>query len=332
MLRAIMSDVHGVSTPSPLGDRQSPRICSLLPGATEVVAALGMADHLVGISHECDFPPDVHDKPVLVHPLVPSEGPSGEIDRHVSARVAEGQSLYALDEARFRAASPDVIITQELCQVCAVTPSHLERAVQTLPSTPTVVTLNPVSLDQVLGDVATIGRAIGRESEARDYLAELQEQVRDLQAQLASATTRPRVACLEWLDPLYCAGHWVPELVALAGATDLLGRAGEPSRRIDWSELQDARPEVLVLMPCGFSVDRTVQEALHQRARHAWPALPAVAQQQVYAVEAAAYFSRPGPRLVEGARLLAALFHPEVCGGPPSRGARRVDLSGTIEQ
>lgn len=303
------------------------RVCSLLPGATEVVAALGMADTLVGISHECDYPPEIRSKPVMVRATVEHErADSRGIDRQVKERIELGESLYALDELRFIQAQPTVVITQELCQVCAVTPPHLDRAIAALPQPPDVVSLHPTSLEEVLNDILAIGRALGRAHEASAMVANLYARLRTIRDLIASVPARPRVACLDWLDPFFCAGHWVPEMVSLAGGTDALGQADQPSRPLTWDELAGASPDVVVLMPCGFSTPRTARDVQPLLGRFDWDALPAVRSRRVFAVDAASYFSRPGPRLVEGVAILAALLHPEVMGQTTLRGAEAIDL------
>ncbi len=313
--------------PSKNGPGRSLRVCSLLPGATEVVAALGMADTLVGISHECDYPPEIRDKPVLVRAAVEHErADSRDIDRQVNARVEQGESLYALDEQGFVLAQPNVVITQDLCRVCAVTPRHLDRAVAALAQAPAVVSLNPTSLNQVLDDILTIGQALGRAHEASTLVANLRARLQTIRDLTALLPRRPRVACLDWLDPLYCAGHWVPEMVSLAGGIDALAQPDRPSRPLAWDELAAASPDVLVLMPCGFSASRTAREAQPLLHRYDWDALPAVRSRKVFAVDATSFFSRPGPRLVEGVAILAALLHPEVAGGSSLDGTEVINL------
>lgn len=301
------------------------RICSLLPGATEVIAALGLADELVGVSHECDYPPQVRNKPIMVRPSIhPDRTSSPDIDRHVRAALESNQRLYALDETLFMRAEPDLVITQDLCHVCAVTPDQLERAISGLPAQPVLLTLNPTNLDQVLMDIECIGAATGKEREARTLTASLRNKLQSVKERVAQARERPKIACLEWLDPLYNAGHWVPEMVALAGGIDTLGIAGQPSRQITWSQLLTTEPDLVVLMPCGFSIERTLQEVDRLTSYPDWHRLPAVRNDCVYAVDAASYFNRPGPRLVEGVELLAALAYPDLFGNTVPAAAQRV--------
>jgi len=290
------------------------RICSLLPGATEVVAALGLDDDLVGISHECDYPPAVRRKPVMVKAVIDSErADSREIDRQVRETLAAGTRLYTLDEPLFTQARPELVITQNLCQVCAVTPSQLERAIQKLSSAPRLLTLNPTSLTDVLQDVERIGTATGQADKGTTFAAALRDRLQRLRERVSAAPHRPTVVCLEWLDPLYIGGHWVPEMVAWAGGHDALGSPGIPSTQVTWEQVAAARPEILILMPCGFSVERALRELRTQPPQTRWPhweTLPAVRTGQVYVVDALSYFSRPGPRLVDGVAILAALLHP----------------------
>ncbi len=307
------------------------RICSLLPGATEVVAALGLADDLVGISHECDYPPEVRHKPVLVHAAIDPEHTSGfDIDRQVRATLEAAQPLYTLDIVRFAQAQPDLVITQDLCHVCAVTPDQLQHAIGALPTPPRVLSLNPGNLDETVMDVERIGEATGRAALARALAAQLRARLQSIRARVASVRQCPRVVCLEWLAPLYVAGHWVPEMVACAGGDDVLGVAGAASAPVTWEQVLAAAPEVLLLMPCGFTVSRTLRELDRLSCDSIWPGwqnLPAVRDGHVFAVDASAYFSRPGPRLVDGVELLAALLHPSVFGGVTPSEACRVNLN-----
>jgi iron complex transport system substrate-binding protein len=283
------------------------RICSLVPGATEVVAALGQAEQLVGISHECDFPLSVRHAPVLIEPLVGGEHISSTtIDREVKALVTSGQRLYRLNEDAFAETKPDVILTQDLCHVCAVTPDQVTRAIRSLPSTPKLLTLNPRTLGDVISDVERIGTAIGCSSEGRTLSGSLRARLATIQSR--SIAVRPRVLCLEWLSPLYVGGHWVPEMVDLAGGQSVLSLIHQPSHQVTWEEVETAKPDIVILMPCGFSVKRTWTElaslcrisAEWTNALGSWP--------QTFIVDAASYFSRPGPRLVDGVELLAAIL------------------------
>jgi len=298
------------------------RICSLLPSATEIVAGLGLADELVAISHECDHPPNIGTKPVVVRSVIETDRPSREIDAQVRASVAERRGLYRLDDALLRTLDPTLVITQDLCDVCAVTPTEVQRAMAGLTPAPRLLSLNSSRLDDVFEDIGRIGSATHREERATQWVKALKSRVQQICRTVAGAPVR-RVACLEWLDPLYSAGHWVPELVALAGGEDLLGKPGEKSSVVSWEQVRATAPEVIVLMPCGLSVERTLLELDRLTSRSGWAALPAVMQEEVYAVDGPAYFNRPGPRLVDGLELLAALFHPRLFPSRPP-GARRI--------
>ncbi len=287
------------------------RICSLIPGATEVVAALDLVDRLVGISHECDFPASVRHVPVMIEPMVGKDGGSGgEIDRQVKELVASGQRLYQLDEDAFCRARPDLILTQDLCHVCSVTPDQLTRAIDSLQHRPDMLTLSPTTLDGMIHDIERIAEAAGVLAKGRVLAQELRHRVNRVRAETSRTPLRPRVVCLEWLDPLYVAGHWVPEMVALAGGHDVLGSQDTPSHETTWPAVEAARPDVILVMPCGYSVERTVAEL-----RHAGPTADAWRRAcrqspDLYVVDAASFFSRPGPRLVDGLELLAAILHP----------------------
>jgi len=303
------------------------KICSLLPGATEVIAALGLADDLVGISHECDYPPAITHKPVMVRATIDGEhSSSAEIDHQVKAAVTADRRLYELDEGLFARAQPDLVVTQDLCHVCAVTPSQLHRAIGALPYRPQLLSLNPLTIEDILMDVERIGAAIKRPVEAQALIVALRSRLELVRTQVASANARPTVACLEWLSPLYAAGHWVPQMVERAGGIDRLGSAGAPSRQVTWEQLLAVAPDVLVLMPCGFSINRTLRELNQLTVHPGWQDLPAVRNGRVFAVDASSFFSRPGPRLVDGVAILAALFHPSRFGGTIPDGARHLTL------
>ena len=287
------------------------RICSLLPGATEIVAALGLADHLVGISHECDFPPGLS-APVLVEPVIQTEGLSSEeIDRRVRAAALGDHGLYRLSEPALAAARPDLIILQDLCDVCAVTPAEVDRIVRTLTPRPRVMKLHPHRLADIFEEIVRIGSAVDREAEAAQLTNRLQQVLEATRHRTRSVKPRPRVACLEWLGPLYIAGHWVPDMVEIAGGDAVLGNDGAPSRRITWDELVAAAPDDIVIMPCGFTRERAIAEFTRVADQPEWRALPAVRSGRVHFVDALSHFSRPGPRLVDGVLQLAALLHPE---------------------
>ena len=286
------------------------RICSLLPGATEIAYLLGLGDQIVGVTHECDYPPDAQYKPVVVRSAVDASLMSSEeIDRKVAALLQAGKGFYTLDEGKLAEAAPDLILTQGLCEVCALDYDTVVKAAKRLPNTPEIVSLNPHSLAEILDDIARVGAATRRETAAADVVTDLRRRIERIG--LREPDYRPRVVCLEWFEPLYVAGHWVPEMVALAGGFDALGRRGEPSFKIEWQKVLAAKPDVILLMPCGFDVRRTVKESTPLRSLEGWNDLPAVKSGNVYALNGSAYFSRPGPRLVKGLEILARIIHPE---------------------
>jgi len=286
------------------------RICSLLPAATEIAFALGLGDALVGVTHECDYPPQAKEKPVVVRTVIDvARMTSEEIDRKVGEALQTGKGLYTIDEDAFINAAPDLILTQGLCDVCALDYNEVVKATAKLSRPPTIMSLNPHCLADVLDDIRRIGAATERLSVAEKLVQGLQQRIDRVDH--ASPAYRPRVVCLEWYEPLYAAGHWAPEMVELAGGQDMLGRKGEPSSKVEWRDVVAARPEVILLMPCGFDVRRTVKEATLLRRREGWNDLPAVRAGKVFAVNGNAYFSRPGPRLIDGLEILAQLICPE---------------------
>ena len=286
------------------------RICSLLPGATEIVFSLGLGDQLVGVTHECDYPAEVKQKPVIVRSRIdPNQLTSREIDRAVGDILEGGKGLYTIDEQAFIHARPDLILTQGLCDVCALDYDDVVKAAQLLPHPAEILSLNPHRLSDILDDILRIGAAAQRSGEAEALVRDLRRRIDRVGYPQQDA--RPRVVCLEWFEPLYIAGHWVPEMIELAGGNDILGRKGEPSIKVDWRRVIDARPEIILLMPCGFDVRRTVRESTPLRGLEGWHELPAVKAGKVFAVNGNAYFSRPGPRLINGLEILAQLIHPE---------------------
>ena len=302
------------------------RICSFVPGATEVVAALGLEKYLVGISHECDYPPSLGQIPVLVRPRVPSDRlSSAQIDAQVGSLLSAGTGLYELDEHQLRASRPDLIIAQDLCDVCAITPSHLNHLIDRLIPSPRMVTLNPRRLEDILWDIETLGIALERKENAQQLVAGLRRRLDAVRSQCC-LQTGPRVACLEWLSPLYTAGHWVPDMIEAAGGVDVLTTAGAVSQKMDWETLCRAEPDVIILMPCGFTIERTKAELAAVTEHPQWRDLTAVRAGAVFLVDALAYFSRPGPRLIDGVEQLAAIFRGT---GPDDLLPRSVQRLGT---
>ena len=302
------------------------RICSFLPSATEMVYALGLGDSLYGVSHECDYPAEASIKPrVVKSKFDPADYTSHEIDRLVSDMNSRGERIYEVDVETLAQARPDLVITQELCEVCAISSEDVQRAIHELDTPPQMISLDPVSLEGVMGDIERLGEVTGTTERARELAVELRLRSETVRVKAAETAARPRVACIEWLDPVIVAGHWIPEMVQLAGGVDVLGRSGAPSRRIGMDELAGHNPEVLILMPCGMDVGRTVQEYSCLGNLEEWNALTAIQDGRAYASDAGALFSRSGPRLVDGLEIMAQMVHPEVFADPlPEGSAKRL--------
>jgi iron complex transport system substrate-binding protein len=286
------------------------KIWSLLPSATEILFALGVGDQVTGITHECDYPPQAATKPRVTFSHIDSGRNSADIDRQVSERLAAGEELYGIDLERLRADPPDLIVTQDLCPVCAVSPSDLSDHLQDSGCMPEVLCLNPNRLLDVLSDVERVGRAIGREAAAGDLVRALRHRL-DVVEGMVGGTAAPTVLCLEWLDPLMPGGHWVPDMVTLAGGVNAPLAPGEPSRKMTWEELRTIEAGLIVLTPCGFDSQRAVHEAQKLWQLNGWVEQEAVRRGEVYVTDGNAYFSRPGPRLVDGVEILARMLHPE---------------------
>jgi iron complex transport system substrate-binding protein len=287
------------------------RVVSLLPAATEIVAALGMVDHLLGVSHECDHPVEVNRKPRVTRCAIHGNAlGSADIDRWVKTELARTGTLYTMDEELLRRLAPDVIITQRLCDVCAVGYDSVTAFAATLPGPPAVVNLEPQTLADVFEDVRRVGNALGVPERATTLIDELRARVERVRASCAPAPRR-RCVLLEWIAPPFRSGHWGPELVSLAGGIDPVGRAGEDAAEVAWEQVCAAAPEVLVIACCGFDVARTLRDLPILRGYPGFADLPAVQSREVWVVDGSAYFSRPGPRLVDSLELLAPLVHPE---------------------
>lgn len=275
------------------------RIVSLLPSATEIVFALGLGDDLVGVTHECDFPPEAAAKPRVTSTALPAEArTSRDIDDGINRLLGEGKSIYHLDRDLLERLQPDLILTQELCDVCAVAYAEVNRVAASVSSAPHVVSLEPNTLDQVLDSILQVGALAGCSARASAYTAGLSRRLAAVAALASSAARRPRVYCMEWLDPPMRAGHWIPEMVALAGGEESFGTPGQPSTKCTWPDIEAYAPEIIVLMPCGYDLQQTLTEAAGMR----FPA------REVWAVNGSAYFSRPGPRLVDGVEILAHIL------------------------
>jgi iron complex transport system substrate-binding protein len=297
------------------------RIVSLLPAATEILYAVGAGNFVVGVTHECDFPAEAAKKPALIRPRVDPSALPAEVDRQVRELVGRRENIYALDTELLLRLQPDLIVTQDLCDVCAVSADDLAAALSRFPAgaRPQVISFTPRNLDEVWKGVREIAEAAGCESEGRALAEWLALEVAAVRQAVAEATARPKVLCLEWFDPPFVAGHWVPEMVRLAGGIDVLGHEGAPSFRMEWQDAMAARPEVVILMSCGYGLERNTNVWRATKLPAGWDEIPAVKDDRVYAVDANAYFSRPGPRLSEGVALLATLLHPTRVGADLAR-------------
>jgi len=287
------------------------RIASLVPSATEALFALGLGDSVVAVTHECDFPPPARSLPKLTASVIGEGLEPAEIDARVREVTAHGESLYRLDEETLAALRPDLIVTQALCAVCAVSYDDVRAVAARLPGRPRVLSLDPTTLEEVLQDLIRLAWATGNPRLGERLLRELRARLGSVRAAVDGAA-RPRVAALEWLDPVYVGGHWVPEMIAAAGGVDVLGRGGGKSHVVEWEAVAAARPELVVVMPCGLYADQAAAQARERGER-----LRSLGADRVVAVDAASSFSRPGPRLVDGVELLAHLIHPGAVEPPP---------------
>lgn len=288
------------------------RIVSLLPSATEVLFALGLEREVVGVSHECDFPAQARTKSVVIRSRVPADAKPLEIDAFVRQQVARGQSLYAVDAEALEQLAPDLIVTQDLCHVCAASPDDLATALSRFANRPEVLCLNPQDLGDVWRDVLWIGEETCRGKQAEALVKKIGEELGQVVKAVHGVAERPRVACLEWLQPLYVGGHWVPEMIHRAGGDDVFGTPGTPSFRVSMEDVVVRAPDILLIAPCGYTAEQARNEYAGLALPAEWSAIPAVRNNRVYAIEANSYVSRPGPRLVTGVAALAKLFHPDV--------------------
>ena len=299
------------------------RIASLVPSSTEMLFALGLGDSVIAVTHECDYPPGASDVERLTRSVIGEGLSAAEIDAAVRERTSQGLALYELEEGLLAELEPDLIVTQAVCEVCAVSYEDVVAAAGRLPSQPEVLSLDPSTLGEVLADIPRLAEAAGAVEAGEDISEEAGRRI-DAVVEAVAGAGRPRVAALEWLDPVFAGGHWVPQMIELAGGEDVLGLPGEKSRTVDWLEVETARPEVVVAMPCGYDTERSAREAGDNAERLA--GLDA----RVAAVDASAYFSRPGPRLVDGIELLGHLLHPDRLDRPPPERFRWLDLSSTV--
>jgi len=288
------------------------RIVSLLPSATEILFSLGLDAEVVGVSYDCDFPPQVSQRRVVVDSRIPQGLTSLEIDRQVREYVERGESLYTVNADVLRELAPDLVVTQDLCLVCAASPDDLAAVLANFENRPKVLSLNPRNLADVWGDISRVARETSREDAAEKLLAEIHRRLQALERQVDKISRRQRVAFLEWLDPFYVGGHWVPEMIALAGGEDVFGRVGAPSFRVELKDIVAAAPDIIVIAPCGYDAEQARKEYCAMTLASEWDTIPAVRDGSVYAFEANAYASRPGPRLVTGVEALAKIFHREI--------------------
>jgi len=298
------------------------RIVSLLPAATEIADALGLMDQVVGVSHECDFPNEANKRPRVTHCRIHDASlTSVEIDDWVRQALRANGTIYTIDEQLLRKLQADVILTQKLCDVCAVGYGTVAKLAQTLPGPPRVVNLEPTSLADIFDDIRRVADACGVRKRADELIGNLSERVEKVRQRAMRIPNRPRCFLMEWVDPPFCSGHWGPELVEIAGGHDSLGRKYQPSAQIEWQQVLDARPEIIVLALCGYDIDRARRDYELLRRFPGFDSIPAVDSGEVYVVNASAYFARPGPRIVDSLEILAGILHPRAFPEFASRGA-----------
>ena len=293
------------------------RICSLLPSGTEILYSLGLGDQVVAVTHECDYPPETAAKPRITEDLI-EQGrmTSVEVDHHVSSNIGRHGTIYRLKQDLLETLEPDLIVTQELCEVCAVSYKEVQHAARVLEGRTRIVSLEPTTLNEMLETILLVGELTGRKDAALEKVQELNARLQRVRERVRDRE-RPRVYAMEWLDPPFSAGHWVPEMVEIAGGHEVLGKAGSKSERITPERILEAQPEIIVLMPCGFSLERTVEEYRRTRFLPGWSG-------QLYAVDGSSYFNRSGPRLIDGVEILSEIFHPSLLDGP-ERGENRLN-------
>jgi iron complex transport system substrate-binding protein len=290
------------------------RIVSLIPSATEMLFALGLGSDLIAVTHECDYPEAALELPRVTRDMLPPGLTAAEIDVAVKARTLAGESIYELDTEMLHDLGPDLIVTQALCSVCAVSYDDVRAVAQEIDTRPEVISLDPHTVGEVLGDARTLARATDSRDAAVELVNDAAARIDKVRLAVRGARRRPRVVALEWLDPPFAAGHWTPQLIQYAGGEDVLGFAGEPSAQRSWEEVAASEPDLVIVMPCGYDVEIAHREAEMHRDQ-----LAALGAGEVVAVDAAAYFSRPGPRIVDGLELLASILHPELAPEPAAR-------------
>ena len=302
------------------------RIASLLPSATEIAFALGIGDQVIAVSHECDFPPEASNRPVLTKSAFHQKTHrSLEVDREVEKR---GGDIYQIDEKLLEKLQPDLILTQELCAVCAVSYTKVKEAARVLDADTKIVSLEPTSLEEIVDNILLVGRITDKLERAEELASQLLSRIHAVKSKTLDLRSRPRVFFMEWLHPPWAGGHWIPQMVDYAGGVEGLGRLGKPSHRIEWSEVLDYQPEIIVLSPCGFDLNGVMGELHELESYRGWDRIPAYKSNSIYAVNASAYFSRPGPRIVNGLEILAQIIHPELFHETRIAGEiKRIDLS-----
>lgn len=294
------------------------RICSLLPSTTEIVCALGLKNNLVGITHECDYPPGMDGIPTVTKSLLDhTESTSEQINRHISEAMHYGSGIYAIDNDALKTAGPDLILTQELCEVCAVSYSTVQKSVSTLTGHQTVLSFEPSNIEEILSSIIEVGRQTETESKAKALVDQARTRIDKVKSQSSNSSSQPKVLGLEWLDPPFIGGHWVPEMIEIAGGKPALGLPKEPSRQVTWNEIIESDPDVIVMMVCGFDLHKTVSEFNLLKNSEFWKKYSG----KLFAVDGSAYFSRPGPRIVDGVEILGEIIHPEIFDKKTAEGA-----------
>ncbi len=303
----------GLASPTDSPPDRAMKICSLLPSATEILFALGLGDSVVALTHECDYPPETSGIPVVTRSLLDdSNSTSRSIHNHISESLHEGSSIYLLDTDRLARSDPDLILTQELCDVCAVAYGQVSEAVSTLGRERRILSLEPQNLDGILDTIQSVAEQAEVPKRGRALIAGLRGRLDIVLRKTENVSPRPRVIGIEWLDPPFKGGHWVPQMIEIAGGEDMLGTRGSRSEEVQWDKVVACDPQVIVLMPCGFDVERTIEEFRAQSLPDGWDEIAAVRDEQIYAVNASAFFSRPGPRIVDGVEILAEILHPRI--------------------
>ncbi|HEX5359249.1 MAG TPA: cobalamin-binding protein [Candidatus Nitrosotalea sp.] len=286
------------------------KLVSFLPSATEILYELGVGDDVLAVTHECNYPVEAKSKPRVIHSSFdPQKMSSQEIDKKVVELVSSGQDIYILDEQVLKKANPDLIVAQGICEVCSPYTREIDKAVSILGGRPQVLVLDPKNLDDILQNIITVGEKVDRLDKAQDFVLKLQKRISHIKD--TSKISRPKVLCIEWLDPLFSAGHWVPQMVDIAGGINGISSTGEKSRKMQIDEITQFDPDIIILMPCGFDVSRTILEYEKLSEDKQWKKIKAVNRGEVYAVNANEYFSKPGPRTVTGLEILAKIIHPD---------------------